>query len=344
MIRMNHPDGALPHLMKNVLGRLRQYETLSYDEAKEALSGITTGLVNETQMTAFMAAFMMRRTTIDELRGFRDALMEQCIPLKLPADQAIDIVGTGGDEKDTFNISTLAAFVVAGAGLKVIKHGNYGVTSASGSSDVLEYLGYVFPVEESVLSRQLEVSGLCFLHAPLFHPAMKRVASIRRNLGLRTFFNLLGPLTNPASPRFQLLGVNSLAIARMYHYLLEDSTFRYRIIHTLDGYDEVSLTAPVKVYGPGMNQVWTVEEMGFEQLLPETLVSGRSVAAAAGIFLEVLQNKATKAQADVVVANAAMAIQCMIPQESFAECVARARVSLLSGRAYQSLKQIIQIH
>ncbi len=338
------PDGALPYLMQKILERLRNHETLGYEEAREVLLGITGGMVNESQMTAFITAFMMRPVTIQELAGFRDALNEQAITISLPAAQAIDIVGTGGDGKNTFNISTLSAFVVAGCGYPVLKHGNYGATSVSGSSDVLEYLGYSFTAEEAVLNRQLKCAGISFLHAPLFHPAIKRVAHIRRNLGFRTFFNLLGPLTNPARPGFLLLGVNTAEAARMFHYLLQDTATCYKVVHTVDGYDELSLTSQARIYSRSKEQLLRPEALGFPTLAPEALSAGKDIKSAATLFLEVLQNKATPAQQQVVVANSAMAIQCLKEEHSFEDCVQEARNSLLSGNAYHTFKQLIETH
>ncbi len=304
------PAGALPHLMKNVLNRLRAYETLDREEAREILLAINSGYVNEHQIVAFMSVYMMRRTTIAELSGFRDALLQQAIKPLLPAGDAIDIVGTGGDGKNTFNISTLSAFVVAGAGFPVIKHGNYGATSVSGSSDVLEYLGYRFTTDEQSLSRQMEQANICLLHAPLFHPAMKKVAQIRRNLGVRTFFNLLGPICNPAQPAYLLLGANSLPIARMYHYLLQETGRQYRVVYSLDGYDELSLTGIAKIFGPKTDRIISPEDFGYAPVMPAELESGPTVQDAARLFMAVLNNTATLAQQQVVLANSAMAIHC----------------------------------
>lgn len=344
MITLAPPDGALPYLMKKVLQRLSAYETLSYTEAREVLLGITGGMVNESQMTAFIAAFMMRSITAAELSGFRDALLEQAIRPALPAAEAIDIVGTGGDGKHTFNISTLSAIVVAACGYRVIKHGNYGATSVSGSSNVLEYLGYRFTADTAALLRQLDAAGICFLHAPLFHPAMRRVAGIRKNLGLRTFFNLLGPLTNPVQPQYLLLGVNTLEAARMFHYLLQDTTLHYKIVHTLDGYDELSLTGPARIFTPAGQEVVTPAGMGFPTIEAAALTAGREVKHAADIFINVLEQKATQAQEQVVLVNAAMAMQCIDKRLSFRDGVAMAAEALHSGKARETFKQILQIY
>ncbi|WP_240432948.1 anthranilate phosphoribosyltransferase [Taibaiella koreensis] len=341
MNTLSLPDGALPYMMKKVLDRLNGYETLSYTEAKEVLLGITGGMVNESQMTAFISAFMMRPVTLPELAGFRDALLEQAVKPGLPATDAIDIVGTGGDGKHTFNISTLSAVVVAACGYRVIKHGNYGATSVSGSSNVLEYLGYRFTADRDILMRQLDRAGICFLHAPLFHPAMRRVAGIRKNLGLRTFFNLLGPLTNPVQPAYLLLGVNTLEAARLFHYLLQDSPLQYRIVHSLDGYDELSLTGPARLYTPETQQVITPAALGLPQLTAEELYAGKDVKTAAAIFSAVLQQEATPAQQQVVIANAAMAIHTIDAAKPFSDCLAVAAEALRSGKALETFNHII---
>lgn len=343
MITIQKPEGALPHLMKKVLDRLKSHESLAYEEAKEVLTGITNGMVNDSQVAAFITAFIMRQVTLDELAGFRDALMEQAVRINLPAAGAIDIVGTGGDGKNTFNISTLSSFVVAGAGYPVIKHGNYGTTSISGSSDVLEYLGYRFSADESVLGKQLEQADICFLHAPLFHPVMKRVAAIRRNIGLRTFFNLIGPLTNPARPGFLLLGAASAEHARMFHYLLQDTAVTYKVVHALDGYDELSLTASARIYSRLGERIVAPEELGYATILPEELLAGKDVKSAAAIFLNVLENKATTAQQQVVIANSAMAIHCFNETLPLEDCTVQATTSLASGKAYEAFKKSIQI-
>lgn len=338
------PDGALPYHMRNVLNRLSAFETLSEEEAKEVLLGITSGLVNEAQIVSFISTFMMRQPTIDELAGFSAALLEQSVPLTIDASDAIDIVGTGGDGKNTFNISTLSAFVVAGAGYKVVKHGNYAASSISGASNVLELLGYSFSNDATVLNKQLDQAGICFLHAPLFHPVMKKLGSIRRNLGMRTFFNLLGPLTNPAQPGYQLLGVNSLCTARRYHYLLQAAGGKgYRIVHTIDGYDEVSLTSPVRVFGNDTDRLMEVKELGFDQIKPVSIEGGGSVESAARIFMNVLTQRATVEQRNVVLANSAFALQVLHPSDSFSDCVLMATASLDSGKALQSFKSAIQI-
>ncbi len=338
------PEGALPYMMRNILERLRNYEVLTCSEAREIMLGITGGLINESQVTAFIAVYMMRRPAIEELKGFRQALMELCVTVQLEAaDEAVDIVGTGGDGKNTFNISTLSAAVVAGAGYKVIKHGNYSAGSVTGSSNVLEHLGYRFHTDPDNLNRQLGLSNLCFLHAPLFHPAMKRVSRIRQNLTVRTFFNLLGPLSNPVQPRYMALGANSLAVARLYHYYMQETEKDYCIMYSMDGYDEISLTGDVKVYGRNTDAVISPSDFGLSAVQPCDLGGGKTHTDAAAIFISVLENRAMPAQEQVVLANSAMAIQILNKHLSLPECVGEARWALRSGKALSAFKNAINI-
>src|SRR5260221_10594175 len=224
--------------MKKILQYLFEHKTLSRDQAKDVLINIGRGLYNESEITSFITVFLMRSITIEELQGFRDALLSLAVKTNLEDYEVIDIVGTGGDGKNTFNISTLSCFIVAGTGQKVAKHGNYGASSISGASNVMEQLGYKFKNDNSKLKKEIEEANICFLHAPLFHPALKTVGPIRKNLAIRTFFNMLGPLVNPAFPKYQLIGVYNLEMARIYNYLLQQSGNSFTIIHGLDGYDE----------------------------------------------------------------------------------------------------------
>ncbi|NSL87306.1 anthranilate phosphoribosyltransferase [Chitinophaga sp. Mgbs1] len=327
--------------MKTLLGNLFRQETLSYTAARETLQEIGEGRYQPAQIAAFLTIFNMRSITPDELAGFRDAMLELCVKTDLSSWDPIDIVGTGGDGKDTFNISTTAALVVAGAGFKVAKHGNYGVSSTSGSSDVLQYLGLKFSHDPGVLQRSLHSAGICILHAPLFHPAMKHVAAIRKELQVRTFFNIIGPVINPASPRYQLLGVYSLELARLYGHLYQHTEVHYKIVHSLDVYDEVSLTGPVKLIGNRGTRLLQPADFGSTRVLPEELQGGGSVRAAAGILTDVLTGKATRAQTDAVLANAGLAIQLLRPELPLPDAVGIARESIDSGRAYLSLKNLI---
>jgi anthranilate phosphoribosyltransferase len=263
-----------------------------------------------------------------------------CVNIDLGVYNAIDLCGTGGDGKNTFNISTLSSFVTAGAGVAVAKHGNYGVSSISGSSNVLEALGVQFSNDSDYLRRCMDQAGICILHAPLFHPAMKQMAPIRKELGIKTFFNMLGPMVNPAFPPNQMVGVFSLELARLYGYLYQEGTKRYAVVHDLAGYDEISLTGPVKVIERDTESIRSPREMGMEQVTEQSLFGGNTVEDSARIFLDILHQKGTKAQQQVVVANAGLAIS-VADGCSHSEGMDRARLSLESGAALESL-QLLQ--
>jgi anthranilate phosphoribosyltransferase len=324
--------------MKKILENLIQYKSLSREEAREVLVKISEGAYNESQIAAFITVYLMRSITVEELSGFRDALLELCVPFDTEGMSTIDVCGTGGDGKNTFNISTLSAFVLAGAGYKVTKHGNYGVSSVSGSSNVLEHFGYQFTNDKSLLMKQLEMNNICFLHAPLFHPALKSVGPIRKQLGIKTFFNMLGPLVNPARPKQQMVGVFSLELARLYQYIFQKTDTNYSIVYGLDGYDEVSLTDDVKVKTAFSETILSPQSFGKQPLTQNQIFGGDSVEEAAAIFLQVLENKGTVAQRDVVTANTALAIQCFKPNVSLLDCIAEAEESLVSGKALESFK------
>src|SRR6187549_1076819 len=296
--------------MKKILQFLFEHKTLSRQKAYEVLLGISKGEFNEHEITAFMTVYLMRSITIEELQGFRDALLELCIKVDLNGHETIDIVGTGGDGKNTFNISTLACFIVAGTGQKVAKHGNYGASSISGASNAMEQLGYKFKSDNSTLKKEIEEAGICFLHAPLFHPALKTVGPIRKNLAMRTFFNMLGPLVNPSHPKFQLVGVFNLEMARIYNYLLQQTEKSFTIIHSLDGYDEISLTNDTKVITNEGESVKTPEQLGKRMVEATDIQGGNTVEESAKIFLKILKGDGTWAQNAVVLANAAMALHC----------------------------------
>jgi anthranilate phosphoribosyltransferase len=329
--------------MKKILQLLFEYKTLSRQQAKEVLSNISQGQYNESEITSFITVFLMRSITIDELMGFQDALLELSVRAGLEAYDVIDVVGTGGDGKNTFNISTLACFIVAGAGQKVAKHGNYGATSISGASNVMEQLGYKLSNDPGKLKSELEKSNFCFLHAPLFHPALKAVGGIRKNLGIRTFFNMLGPLVNPAFPKFQLIGVYNLEMARIYTYLLQKSNASFAIIHSLDGYDELSLTSDARVITNEGERVMTPEELGKRMVSPSDIYGGNSPEEAASIFLTILKGKGSWAQNAVVLANAAMALYCTGAYSQYDLAFAAAVESLESGKALSSMETLIHL-
>jgi len=285
----------------------------------------------------------MRSITIEELQGFTDALQELWVPVDLAGYDTIDIVGTGGDGKDTFNISTLSCFIVAGTGNKVSKHGNYGASSISGASNVMEQLGYKFKNNTDALKKEVETANICFLHAPLFHPALKIVGPIRKNLGLRTFFNMLGPMVNPASPKYQLVGVYNLEMARIYNYLLQQTGKAFTIIHSLDGYDEISLTGDTKVITNKGEKIMTAEALGKRVVSAADIKGGTTVEESAKIFADILQGKGTEAQNAVVLANAAMALQCTGKYKTYEECYELVTDSLKSGKANKSLQTLISL-
>ncbi|HVU58238.1 MAG TPA: anthranilate phosphoribosyltransferase [Puia sp.] len=329
--------------MKKILQYLFEHKALSRQQAREALTNIAGGAYNESEIAAFITVFLMRSITIDELQGFRDALLELCVRIDLNGHDAIDIVGTGGDGKNTFNISTLSCFIVAGTGQKVAKHGNYGASTISGASNVMESLGYKFKNDAGRLKQEIEQAGICFLHAPMFHPALKTVGPIRKNLGVRTFFNMLGPMVNPASPKFQLVGVYNLEMARIYNYLLQQTDGYYTIIHGLDGYDEISLTGDTKVITQRGEKIMTPEELGKRMVNASDIYGGNSVEEAAKIFTKILKVEGSWAQNAVVLANAAMALYCTGNYGKYDEAYAAAVDSLESGKAYSALKTLISL-
>ena len=325
--------------MKNILNRLINHELLSKEEAKSILVNISNGSYNPSQIASFLTVYMMRSISIDELAGFREALLDLCIKIDLSQYNTIDLCGTGGDGKDTFNISTLASFVTAGAGIKVAKHGNYGVSSISGSSNVLEKMGIKFSNDPAFLEKCIDQAGICVLHAPLFHPAMKHVAPIRKELAVKTFFNMLGPMVNPSFPKNQLVGVFNLELARMYSYLYQNTNVNFTILHALDGYDEISLTCPTKTITNTMEGMLHPSDFGVRLLSQNEIEGGKTIDQSAQLFMDILSGKGTEAQNNVVGANAAMAIatvtQCT-PLEGFQI----AKESLLSGKGLVTLNTL----
>jgi anthranilate phosphoribosyltransferase len=326
--------------MKEVLNELIDHRSLSKDTARQVLIDLASGKYNHSQTTAFMTVYMMRSITVDELQGFRDAMLELCIPVRFE-QPVMDVCGTGGDGKNTFNISTLSAFVVAAAGQPVAKHGNYGVSSACGSSNVLEYFGYKFTNDIDELRRSLDKANICFMHAPLFHPAMKNVAPIRKELGVKTFFNMLGPMVNPAFPTRQLVGVFSLELARQYGYLYQNTDKDFLILHSLDGYDEISLTGPFKYFYNEGEKIVSPEELGLPRLTYEHIKGGHTVEESATVFRNVLQGKGTSSQEAAVIANASMALYCANREKGLAHAIDRATESLRSGKAWSSFERLL---
>ncbi|WP_116217512.1 anthranilate phosphoribosyltransferase [Allomuricauda sp. ARW7G5W] len=328
--------------MKETLNKLINHEILPKEEAKQILVNIAKGDYNTSQIAAFLTVYMMRSITIEELEGFRDALLELCLAVDLSDYDPIDLCGTGGDGKDTFNISTLASFVTAGAGVKVTKHGNYGVSSKCGSSNVMEFLGIKFSNEADFLKKSIEEAGICVLHAPLFHPAMKNVAPIRRELAVKTFFNMLGPMVNPAFPKNQMVGVFNLELARMYGYLYQNTDKKFTVLHALDGYDEISLTGDTKTISNNTEAMLSPNDFGVQKISQSEITGGEDIAASAQIFLDVLNGKGTEAQNNVVCANAGVAIatvESITPKAGFE----KAKEALLGGKGLEALKKLQEL-
>lgn len=327
--------------MKEIINHLLSQQPLERQSAKEVLLELASGRHNPSQVAAVLTVYLMRSVTVEELQGFREGMLELCTKVNFDVP-VIDVCGTGGDGKNTFNISTLSAFVVAAAGQPVAKHGNYGVSSVCGSSNILEHFGLRFTSNIDELKRQLERANICFLHAPLFHPAMKNVAPVRKDLGIKTFFNMLGPLVNPAFPPIQFTGVFSLELARLYGYLLQQTSGRFMVVHSLDGYDEISLTGSFRYYATFGDGIMAPDDLGLTEVLPGEIAAGSSVEDSAAIFLNVLQGKGTDAQTNAVIANAALALHCARPDVPVMQCVDAAREALLSGKAFQCFKNLLK--
>lgn len=329
--------------MREILNHLFEHKTLTRLEAERVLTNIAKGNYSESEIAAFLTVYLMRSITVEELTGFRDALLNLCIRIDLSEFDPMDVCGTGGDGKDTFNVSTLTTFVLAGAGIKIAKHGNYGVSSTCGSSNILEHFGYKFSTDSDKLKNEIDKSGVCFLHAPLFNPAMKNVAPVRRALKIKTFFNMLGPMVNPSFPSKQLIGVYSLELARLYNYLYQQSSMKYMIIFSLDGYDEVSLTSDFKYILNGVEQIVSPETLNYKRSAPSELSGGKSVPEAASVFIKILKGEGTRAQNDVVTVNSEMALKCYYPLKSFEECREIASDSISGGKAYKSFIKLIEL-
>ena len=330
--------------MKQILYRLFEHQILGREEARQILQNMVTGQYTEAQIASLITVFLMRSISVEELAGFRDALLEMRVVIDLSEFDPIDIVGTGGDGKSTFNISTASCFVVAGAGYKVAKHGNYGATSISGASNVMEFHGVKFTSDNEKLKKSIAESNMAYLHAPIFNPALKAVAAVRKSLGVRNFFNMLGPLVNPATPRNQLLGVYNLPLLRLYSYSFQQSGNSFAVVHSLDGYDEISLTDSFKVVTSSSEHIYSPEELGLARNAEADLFGGDTIETAAAIFSQVLAGTATAAQNNCVIANAAFAIRVLCPEKTIAGCMEEARDSLISGKALQKFKRFLELN
>ena len=329
--------------MREIINYLFEYKRITKQEAEEILTEITGGKLSDAEIAAFITVFNMRTISIDELEGFRNALLKTAIPIDFSGFNTIDLCGTGGDGKDTFNISTLSAFVVAGAGAIVAKHGNYGASSGCGSSNVMEHLGYHFSNDADKLLKELSHCNITFLHAPLFNHSMKNVGPVRRALRLKTFFNMLGPMVNPSRHQNQVVGVFSLELARMYYYLYQKSNINYCIINSLDGYDEISLTSDFKALTNNTDRTLSPSYLGMPDLKPEDLAGTGDVPGTAAIFMKVLTGQGTIAQNSVVISNSAMALMTYFPKKEIAQCIIEARNSLMEGKALKIFTNLIAL-
>ena len=328
--------------MKKILNRLTQYETLTEKESRDIIIDISEGKLNTSEISSFLTIFMIRNITIEELNGFRKALIELSLKIDLKEFDPIDLCGTGGDEKDTFNISTLASFVTAGSGVKVAKHGNYGVSSSCGSSNVLEYLDLKFNNDSDKIRKAVDKANICFLHAPLFHPAMKNVAPVRKELGLKTFFNMLGPMVNPSMPEKQVVGVYNLELARIYNYLYQTTDINYNIIHSIDGYDEISLTNGTKVYSRESEFILGSEDFNLKNIDSKNIIGGKDIKSSSKIFMDVLNGKGSTDQENVVCANASLAI-AIYKDVSIIEAFNQAKESIKTKNALKCFNDLINI-
>ena len=330
--------------MKETLNYLFNGNTLSREQAKENLLSIGKGNHSEAEIASFLTVFNMRKILATEMAGFRDAMVELCLAVDLSGYNTIDVCGTGGDGKNTFNISTLSAFIIAGTGTKVTKHGNYGLSSPCGSSNIFEYFGYNLSNEYGKLKKELDETNLCYFHAPLFHPAMKYVAPVRKALKVKTFFNMLGPLLNPSKPENQLAGVFDMEVLQLYHSVFEEIGTNHVVIHSLDGYDEISLTGPFRYITNRADETISPESLSMELVKPEDLHGGNTVEEAGKIFLNILENKGSSSQKNVVLANAAFALLCYYPDSPITDCIEMAKESLESGKALQVLTKLIELN
>ena len=328
--------------MKNLLKDLYNHKIMSKEESKAALISLTDGSANSSQISSFLTVFLMRDITSEELDGFREAMIELSLDVDIDGDELIDLCGTGGDGKDTFNISTISSFVVAGAGIKVAKHGNYGVSSSCGSSNIISHLGHEFSNDISSLKYSLDKSNICFLHAPLFHPSLKNISPVRIELGVKTFFNMLGPMVNPIQPKSQLVGVFNSNIFRLYSHIYSKTNKSYCIVHSIDGYDEVSLTGSFKLFSNNQDLMLEPKDLGFNVIDSVKLSGGKNIKESSKIFLDILKNKGTSEQVDAVLANSGLAIYCAKKLNSIKDGIEIARESLESGKAYNCLKLFIE--
>jgi anthranilate phosphoribosyltransferase len=327
--------------MKTILPNLFNPAGLSRTEAAEALTAVISAEAEPSQIGAFISIIETRGITQNEFEGFIGVLSDSGKQVDLGTFETIDVCGTGGDGKGTFNISTAAAFILAGSGVKVAKHGNKSATSGCGSSDVLEHLGLRFTDDEATLRSQLEAANFTYLHAPLFQPALRNLGAIRSSLGFKTFFNMIGPLLNPARPRYRFAGVSSPLALRQYQYFLETTDCQYSVVFSRDGYDEISLTSSFEVVTRDGRETLSPEDVGFPRLNTNDLIGGHDVATSADLLLRILGGKGNDSQNSVTVINAAFARKT-VTSEPINQCIEKCRDSLESGRGLSALETLLK--
>lgn len=325
--------------MSSLVEDILEGRRLSVEEGRSLMEEMLHDQFPLPRVAALVTCIRVRGVTVDLLDGFSQALLDAATPVDLRTDNLVDVCGTGGDGKDSFNISTTVAFILAGAGYKVAKHGNVAVSSSCGSSNVLEALGVPLTADTSRLQRSLEQSGVCFLHAPLFHPALRRFGPMRKELGFKTVFNALGPLVNPVRPSYQFAGVYNLELQRLYSTLLQRRGGRFAVVHSLDGYDEVSLTGVARVTTRQGTYELRPRDLGVSTLSPESIRGPGDAVAGAALITAILEGRGSSAHEDVTCANAAVAIHSFEGGGELSYCMERARESLRSGRALQALRR-----
>ncbi len=330
--------------MKEYLMKMVEGQTLTRQEAHDVLVGITQEKYNDCQIAALLMGMQTRGVTVEELLGFRDGLLETGKRINLDDYDTLDIVGTGGDGKNTFNISTCAAFVIAACGYKVTKHGNGSATSVSGASNVLQAHGVKFTADEDMLRRSLDETGICYLHAPLFAYGMKFVGPTRKAMGIPTCFNLLGPFVNPCRPKNSLHGTATHDQQRLYVNVHQSIGDNYGVITSYDGYDEISLTSGFKLVTNFFEKVFTPKDLGLNYISPEEIYGGDTPEEAWKVFDSVLDGTSLQAQRDVVIANAACGIAVMDCNQSIEDSVMMAREALESGRALETFRKYVALN
>jgi anthranilate phosphoribosyltransferase len=332
---------------KHILETLSEGIDLSPEEAEFALSQVVRGEVSSEEVAALLFGMRAKGETVYELTSFVRVMRNAAVSVKVNTDGAVDLCGTGGDSSGTFNISTAAMFVVAGANVPVLKHGNRSVSSKCGSADVLEELGIVATLDQKGVEQVFNDTSIAFMFAPNFHPAMKYVMPARRALGLRTFFNILGPLLNPADVKRQVIGAYNREVAETMIQILSNlDTEKAYTFNAHDGLDEVSITSTTEIYELQSSLInepvlFDPESLGFERAPMEELIGGDSIINAE-IIRNIVTDKASKPQKDIVLINSAFGIHASGKAGSLQEAVEMAVESIESGSADRKLRQFAE--